>query len=208
MNQDMKNLKHFMAIHKNLKAMEESFYELEEYGVSFDMFSFYDAYLDLDKNIEEVLNYSNLTDNGKEKYAGLMREIYSRLRLDYPQLYEIAGNFDEVFSEALEATENAINDFLKPYAGIKRPFFACGFSSFSMFVPVYSLLGFLLSDKTCSPEGFIYNNGTIELDIVRINKQFDLIGQEYELYEKAFVACYSVLKEKLSLRGSINCYVD
>jgi len=146
MNQDMTNLRRFISIHKNLKEMEKNSIELEEFGAPSLSSFFFDAHLELNKHLENIVNINNLTNKKVDAYKKLNSEIYTRLKYDYYELYNIGQNHEEIFYESYEIIENSIDMQLSKYNNKKIPFFECGFSFFELYIPRFSLLDFMLTD--------------------------------------------------------------
>ncbi len=206
MNQDTKNLNKFVVIFRNLKQIQEQYWELEEFGIN-SMPDFFDDYGRLNANLESTINVSNLTEKGLERYVSLNREIYKELMRDFPSMYSsIMSDYDEAFSEAYEAAKNVIETFVPDRS--KKRFFACGFSFFHLYVPPYNLLGMMLEDGLLMPDHFIYKNDRIELDIAEFNEEYGLTGQEYEIYGEAYAACIKLLNAKLNLHGTVTAYIN
>jgi len=207
-NQDIINLRHFISIHKNLKEMEKTYIKLEEFNAPDLSSFFFDSYLDLNENLENIVNINNLTDKKVEAYKKLNSEIYNRLKYDYPHLYNIGVNITDVFYESYEIMENSIKSQLKIYDDGERPFFASGFSFFELYIPRFSLLDFMLTDGLCSMENFSYDNGKISINISGLNKEFNLTGQEYKIYGNAYSECIKFINKKLNLNGTVDAYID
>jgi len=208
MNEDIKNLGKFIQIYKNLKQNEDLYLSLEDNQVSNYSSYFFESFLELNENLEKVVNLTNLTEKKLEKCRQLNDQIFRRLKLDYPQLYSIGGNISEIFHLSYEAAENAISNYLAQFAGKPRPFFACGFSFFEIYVPDHSFISFMLEDQLIELDNFSFASNRIMLNTIELNEKFNLTGQEYEIYEKAYSACLDVLHNRLGLKGSINCYID
>lgn len=208
MNEDIKNLEKFIQIYKNLKQNEDLYMSLEDNQVSNYSSCFFKSFLELNENLEKFVNLTNLTEKKLEKYRQLNEQIFRRLKLDYPQMYSIGGNISEIFLLSYEAAENAIENYLAQFAGKPRPFFACGFSFFQIYVPDHSFISFMLKDQVIELDNFSFASNLITLNTIDLNKKFNLTGQEYEIYEKAYSACLDVLHNRLGLKGSINCYIN
>ena len=203
MNEDIQNLGKFIQIYKNLKQNEDLYLSLEDYQVSNYSSYFFESFLELNENLEKVVNLANLTDKKLEKYRQLNDQIFRRLKLDYPRMYSIGGNIYEIFYLSYEAAENAIRNYLAQFAEKPRPFFACGFSFFEIYVPDYSFISFMLEDQIIEIDNFSFASNRISLNTIQLNEKFNLTGQEYEIYEKAYSACLDVLHNRLGLKGSI-----
>lgn len=208
MDKNTQNLAKFIQIYNNLKKNEELYLSLENYQVSNYSSYFFDSFLELNKNFEKVVDLEKLTKRELNKYRQLNIQIYRRLKLDFPQLYTISGNISEIFYSSYGAAENAIENYLAQFAGKPRPFFPCGFSFFEVYVPDHSFISFLLNDKLIELENFSFAKNCINLNTIDLNNKFKLTGQEYEIFEKSYSACLSVLHNKLGLKGRINCYID
>lgn len=208
MNQDTKNLNKFISIFKSLMEMERAYIELEEFGASYSFSDYFNACLDLNDDLEKIVNINNLTSDKANKYKELNLGIYNRLKYDYPKIYSIGGNIEDIFHQAYEKAEESILNQLIPYKDKPKPFFACGFSFFELYTQKYSLLEIMLDDKLFNIENFIYANGRITMNILELNEKYGLTGQEYEIYEKAYAACGKLLQERLGLKISLNCYIS
>jgi len=208
MNQDMTNLRRFISIHKNLKEMEKNSIELEEFGAPSLSSFFFDAHLELNKHLENIVNINNLTNKKVDAYKKLNSEIYTRLKYDYYELYNIGQNHEEIFYESYEIIENSIDMQLSKYNNKKIPFFECGFSFFELYIPRFSLLDFMLTDDLFSIENFTYEKSKINVNTSELNEKFNLTGQEYEIYGNAYAECIKFLNEKLNLNGTVNSYIN
>jgi hypothetical protein len=208
MNEDIQNLGKFIQIYNNLKQNEDFYLSLEDYQVSNYSSYFFDSFLYLNENLEKVVKLENLTEKKLEKYRQLNDQIYRRLKLDYPQLYSIGRNISEIFHLSYEAAEKSISDYLAQFTGKPRPFLACGFSFFEIYVSEHSFINFMLKDQLIELDNFSLSNNCIILNTIELNEKYKLTEQEYEIYEKAYSACLDVLHTKLGLKGRINCYID
>ncbi len=202
MNQENQKLKWFGKIYDNLRETEKLYIELEEFGVDYNFSEYFDANVRLSKEIEETIDFHQLTPAKQEKYKSIMQGIYSRLNYDYPSLYSIGDNIESIFYKAYEAAEQAIEEKLE----IGR-FYACGISSFKAYLPEYTLLGIMWQDGLFNPENFTYSGNVIRIDTLELNKKYSLTGQEYELYESAYLACLQVLRNELKLEGHVEAEI-
>ena len=203
MNPELKKLNSFATIFKNLQETEAAYIELEEFDVDYSCSEYFNANMSLSAEIESTVDFSKLTPSKQEKYNSVIEGVYTRLMWDYPRLYSIGNGIEDIFHEAYQAAEEAIALKLKPYEGEKRPFFACGYSSFRVSLPEYTLLGVMLKDDLFTLPNFTYSNGVIEICTSELNKKFSLTSQEYELYGDAYNACLAVLSERLKLTGHV-----
>ena len=127
--------------------------------------------------------------------------------MDYPQLYQISFSFQEILEEGYFEAEKAIEGIFEPYENKKRPFFMCGFSSFDLYIYEFTLTGMFL--KMCDIEDyFFYKNGCLNLNTGSFSKEFNLTGQEYEIYGAAYRACMEVLNKALPFNGTVSCSID
>jgi len=207
MNKDTENLKHFITVFKSLSAMESAYIELEEFDVPYDFSKFFHDFINLGTQLERTVNINNLTKDKLEKYKQLNIDIFKRLKSDYPQLYQLSCSLEGVLEEGYIEAEKAIEEIFEPYENKRRPLFMCGFSSFDLYIYEFSLTGMFL--KMCDIEDhFSYKNGYLNLNTGSFSKEFNLTGQEYQIYDAAYRACMDVLNNSLHFNGTVSCSID
>ena len=205
---DSEKLKKFVQLLKDMRAIEDVYDDLLDFDIPNDPPDFFNLYGDFIENIEAVINVNNLTDSKVKKYDSLITEAYSYIRRDAPRLYQIAGNIEEVLYEGVEAASNTVKDTIKPFEG-KRPIMPCGYSSLEIYIRPISFLGLLLQDESVfSLEGYKYSGGILTLDLSSIKSEFNLTGQEYEIFSSAYKAALEVLHRRLKVNGKIQSFID
>lgn len=209
MNTDTQNLKRFIKLFNSLECAEGIYDELSGCNLPRGTPDFFELYFDLIKNMEPCINMKNLSENSLEKYDDLTLKIYNQMMLDSARGYALANNIESIFFDAYVQANLAVKDFMEPYQNKKPPFFACGFTSLEVYIRPASFLGLLLLDKRFIALDYCkYESGTLSFNLNEERENYNLTGQEMEIFAAAYKAALNVLKDKLNLCGKIDAFLD